>query len=265
MGKENGYIHLFTIWLLILRSAEGTFQSAVLAKHNLHRGNAGLTLLQWNAGLAAKAQEHTDNLAQPADSCGFAHSTSAFRDQGQGENLYKTSATGITDDELGTTASTAWYSEISKYKYPLLTDPVSKWDFCVDWTKVGHFSQMMWAQTTEIGCGFTACNFNGHTIVTCHYLPAGNMQGASMFAEENYNQLIASGEVLARCGGGTTTTVTVGPADTTTNEPSTSASVEETTIDQRSGKTGLFAIMHMASGMLLVGSAAKRILMWINI
>ena len=47
-----------------------------------------------------------------------------------------------TDEEHGLGASTVWYSEISKYKYPLLTDPVSKWDFCVDWTKVGHFSQV---------------------------------------------------------------------------------------------------------------------------
>ena len=45
-----------------------------------------------------------------------------------------------SDTDLGEKASKAWYSEIKDYKYP--DDPTDKWDECVDWAKVGHFSQV---------------------------------------------------------------------------------------------------------------------------
>ena len=51
-----------------------------------------------------------------------------------------TGANGRTEDQLGTGSSSAWYGEIDIYKYP--DDPTLKWDHCVDWTKVGHFSQV---------------------------------------------------------------------------------------------------------------------------
>ena len=60
----------------------------------------------------------------------------------------------------------------------------------------------MWGRTTQLGCGVGQCVTNKHTFVTCHYLPAGNMRGQSLFPEENYKKLIASGEKLPRCSGG---------------------------------------------------------------
>ncbi|NEW59957.1 hypothetical protein GSY74_01560, partial [Sulfurovum sp. bin170] len=44
----------------------------------------------------------------------------------------------------------------------------------------GHYTQVVWKQTTEIGCAkatYQKGNFKGGTIVVCRYNPAGNMGG----------------------------------------------------------------------------------------
>lgn len=39
----------------------------------------------------------------------------------------------------------------------------------------GHYSQMVWAKTTKVGCGIAPCvNDADHSIVVCQYLPRGN-------------------------------------------------------------------------------------------
>ena len=58
---------------------------------------------------------------------------------------------------------------------------------------------MMWSATTEVGCGFGKCSSQDTFMVTCQYKPAGNMKGEPMFAIENYDKLIASGEEMDRC------------------------------------------------------------------
>ncbi|XP_063717266.1 uncharacterized protein LOC134844492 [Symsagittifera roscoffensis] len=185
---------MITLFVLFGYSS-GSFRKAILDKHNLHRGNAGLPLLTWNFALATAAQAHTDILTQSG--CHLKHSTGDFRSLGQGENLWMTSQKGLTAYKLGFSAAKGWYGEIDRYKYP--KNPTDSWSSCVDWKKVGHFTQMMWSTTTKIGCGRGTCS-NGKTIVTCHYLAHGNINGQPLFGIDNYKQLIASGEKLARCG-----------------------------------------------------------------
>jgi hypothetical protein len=47
-----------------------------------------------------------------------------------------------------------------------------------DWSMVGHFTQVVWQQTTAIGCA-VASNANDDYLV-CRYLPAGNVVGVAM-------------------------------------------------------------------------------------
>jgi hypothetical protein len=37
----------------------------------------------------------------------------------------------------------------------------------------GHFTQVVWKGTSEVGCGLASCG-----LVTCSYDPPGNVQGA---------------------------------------------------------------------------------------
>jgi hypothetical protein len=43
----------------------------------------------------------------------------------------------------------------------------------------GHYTQVVWRASTQIGCGVTSCGsgFNMQTEVICNYSPAGNFIG----------------------------------------------------------------------------------------
>ena len=63
-----------------------------------------------------------------------------------------------SDLDLGNMSSRAWYSEIALYKFP--DDPSQVWDFCVDWTQVGHFSQVSVNMINQtIQCNYIAVSY----------------------------------------------------------------------------------------------------------
>jgi uncharacterized protein YkwD len=112
--------------------------------HNLKRCWHQVGNVTWNEPLAAKAKAH-------AERCVFAHDATA----NAGENL----AMGYSSDIQ---AMDAWYMEVTSYRG--------------DWSpQTGHFSQMVWKGTTEIGCAATQCP-SGRFLV-CRYLPQGNVIG----------------------------------------------------------------------------------------
>jgi hypothetical protein len=41
--------------------------------------------------------------------------------------------------------------------------------------QTGHFTQVVWADTREVGCGTVSCN--NMEIWVCNYSPAGNVRG----------------------------------------------------------------------------------------
>jgi len=144
-----------------------TDMTALLDAHNQARAdeNAGLSSLRWNCDLAAVAQEW-------ADTGSFRHSPSDWRTGRYeawanedvwwiGENLYWYSAPN--GDPVD--AVTLWVEERSLYNYQRNSCP----GVC------GHYTQVVWEETTDVGCGVYD---RGETIVVCHYLPGGNVNGA---------------------------------------------------------------------------------------
>jgi len=148
----------------------------VLNKHNELRRNEGasnMAQLVWNCGIEKKAQEH-------ADKCFYDHSTKEFRnyDSGEGtstpkgENLATHYQIGGTDKTFNESIQ-SWYDE--KSGYVLNTTACNK-------RPCGHYTQVVWANSVEIGCARVKCNplknvFDGDKhawFEVCQYGPAGN-------------------------------------------------------------------------------------------
>jgi pathogenesis-related protein 1 len=48
-----------------------------------------------------------------------------------------------------------------------------------NWYDSGHYTQMVWRNTKEIGCGRIECK--GQMIVVCNYYPPGNVLGEKAY------------------------------------------------------------------------------------
>lgn len=110
----------------------------------------------WAKQLAEKDEfEHADNLA------------------GIGENLFTAGRSGepyANDGEVHTTAAGEWYAEIKDYKFSIPTPHSDKTGV------VGHFTQMIWKSSTEVGCANVSYSKDDmHKVVSvCRYAPGGN-------------------------------------------------------------------------------------------
>jgi len=116
----------------------------VLNTHNAFRADHCAPALTWADDLATSAQAW-------ADACVFAHD----RGRGFGENLAGGSE---QPTEL-------WYAESAEYKF---TAP----GFA---SNTGHFTQVVWRGSTQLGCGRAQCGFGVYYV--CRYFPAGNVLG----------------------------------------------------------------------------------------
>jgi pathogenesis-related protein 1 len=141
--------------------AAGSKMSAADAKalvdhHNKARVAVGVKPLKWSATLAANAQKWADHLA--STTCQMQHSSDGV----YGENLYRGTAGHFSASD----ASKAWEAEKKDYDGPLTRSNLKA---------VGHYTQMVWRETTRIGCGEVTCAKN--LLVVCNYDPPGNYLG----------------------------------------------------------------------------------------
>lgn len=137
------------------------FQNAaadnILTKHNYYRNLHGVAALTYSTEIAKQAQAY-------ANQCSWAHSQAP----GFGENLFATSA----DGDIPLAAINAWYVEVSKYDFnnPGFSETT------------GHFTQVVWKATQQMGCGGALCSnmFPGITVkyIVCQYSPPGNVIGS---------------------------------------------------------------------------------------
>ena len=47
--------------------------------------------------------------------------------------------------------------------------------------KCGHYTQMVWAQTTKVGCAAVNCDADRGTFIICEYDPPGNVLGVQAY------------------------------------------------------------------------------------
>lgn len=129
--------------------------SGIVAAHNERRARHCAPPLRWSTTVAAAAQGWADQLN--ARGCAFEHSRGSY-----GENLMMFAPPGsVTPSQV----ADAWYGEVEQYDF-------GRPGFSM---QTGHFTQLVWAGSTELGCGVTECN--GREIWVCNYSPIGNMAG----------------------------------------------------------------------------------------
>ncbi|KAM0281468.1 hypothetical protein ACHAQH_003498 [Verticillium albo-atrum] len=155
----------------------GDMQESALYAHNIHRQNHSAPAMEWGSDYAGYA-------LQTAQTCVFEHDLTPGGG-GYGQNL---AMWGATDgDSLGAAKAVSqattnmWYNgELNKYSPNFYGAEPSMSNF-MEW---GHFSQMVWVDSTTLGCAVHFCEKGtmdpnmGVWYTVCNYFPAGNMQGA---------------------------------------------------------------------------------------
>ena len=126
----------------------------ILNKHNYYRSRHQVDDLKWNKEIQVIAQAYSEKIA-PGHS--LVHSSNTYKGQSLGENLYM-SYGGMS----GEAASNSWYNEVDNYDFSSQSSKGGK--------VTGHFTQLVWKGSTEIGCGaacdgtYCVCCCNSHSL-----------------------------------------------------------------------------------------------------
>lgn len=152
---------------------------ALLARGEEKRGRPGpqpeaadMEEMEWDPELATVAQRH-------ADQCVFDHDCSECRSVerwGVGQNLYIYKQSLRLPAKNWRRAVTDWYDEVRLFS----RKHVKPFQFSA---AIGHFSQLVWAQTSKVGCGSTSYREGKwfSTLYTCNYGPNGNFIRGEMY------------------------------------------------------------------------------------
>lgn len=136
----------------------------ILAAHNRYRTALNIPPLKWSEKLAANAKIWADRLAKERR---MYHSSGG----NEGENLWMGSAghyslTNMVD---------RWGDEKRYFKegtFPRVSTSGN-------WSDVGHYTQIIWRNTTEVGCAKSSGG--GYDYFVCRYSPPGNYIGQKVY------------------------------------------------------------------------------------
>ncbi len=146
----------------------GFSDKEMVDRHNHWRSEVGAPNLRWSESLTAHAQEWADELASLG--CNMVH-----RDQDQyGENLTRFAPRRSSSGQrsLQTVTPTqvvdGWADEKQWYSHGA--------NRCQAGQVCGHYTQVVWSSTREVGCAKAVCADQSQ-IWVCNYDPQGNIAG----------------------------------------------------------------------------------------
>jgi len=140
----------------------------ILNAHNTERRLVGVSDLVWDAGIAEYAYEWALKLAREDD--GLEHRPPFGRIYG--ENLSYFLGYSFTANR----GVDMWNDEKADYSYSTVGSSQRG--------VVGHFTQVIWANTSKVGCG-CAKSANGGYYFVCNYNPPGNYIGQYPYPLQN--------------------------------------------------------------------------------
>jgi pathogenesis-related protein 1 len=142
--------------------------AGIVAAHNSVRAGVGVGPLAWSDALAATAAAWAAQCVDVASPIGLLdhnQGRSAGHPWYVGENIFASTGTAS-----GTTAVARWSAEVSDYDYVTNT--------CAAGKVCGHYTQVVWAATTQVGCARRDCPaLTYHSTIVCDYGPGGNVGG----------------------------------------------------------------------------------------
>lgn len=136
--------------------------------HNNARKEVGVAPLVWSAELASYAQEWANYLASKENSELEHRPSSGQWKQLYGENIYQ----GYEGYHSVIDGVKMWYNEINGFQNVVLTNS--------NFYGVGHYTQMVWRKTTQVGIG-VAISKNGQLFVVANYNTPGNYLGEKAY------------------------------------------------------------------------------------
>ncbi|XP_067656171.1 uncharacterized protein [Haliotis asinina] len=135
-------------------------KKVIIDEHNRYRSGVqppatNMLKVYWNEELALIAQAWASN-------CKVEHDAMSHRNI---PGVYQIGQNWAKDYPHWSDSIAAWHSEVKDFTYNGSNVP----------DKVGHYTQLVWADTTRVGCGFAKCNTT--LFYVCNYAPAGNRGG----------------------------------------------------------------------------------------
>ncbi|XP_036324509.1 cysteine-rich secretory protein LCCL domain-containing 2 isoform X1 [Rhagoletis pomonella] len=133
-------------------------------------GAENMREIVWDDELAARAQQWADN-------CEFRHDPLRTINRfTMGQNLaiiWSTAPLDPTDGDFPSRIQ-SWFNEVQRYSFGDAWSP-----------KTGHYSQLVWGETSLVGCGFSeykdTTKYN--KLYVCNYGPGGNVVGYKPYEE----------------------------------------------------------------------------------
>ena len=165
------YLFLFSI-IYSEKLDSNKVNEVLLAQHNKYRKMHDAPELTLDNELIKLATDYSAALAYKQDNYSITPSGNKNKNKEKlGENIFTCTSMLKTDcyDIESTRPVDEWYNEIKNYNF-------SQPGFTID---SSHFSQLVWKETTKMGCGASVKDDGATYKVVCNYYTAGNIVDAN--------------------------------------------------------------------------------------
>ena len=146
---------------LVANNDSANIAQEVLDAHNRYRSEVNVPTLKWSDALANSSQQWANHLAVNGI---FEHSDN----QEIGENIWK----GTSGTNSVTKMIDSWGAEKKNFTPGVFPDVTTGGE-------VDHYTQMVWRNTTEVGCALASSN--GYDYLVCQYSPSGNYLNQAVY------------------------------------------------------------------------------------